>query len=56
MKEYEIFIRNHSTSLNINKDLIMAALKDFDGLYEIADNKTRKVLLRSIIKRIDLKG
>ncbi|PAD38484.1 hypothetical protein CHH53_10730, partial [Terribacillus sp. 7520-G] len=38
----------------INKDLIMAALKDFDGLYEIADNKTRKVLMRSIIKKIEL--
>lgn len=54
VEEYDIYIRNHSTSLNINKDLIMAALKDFDGLYEIADNKTRKVLMRSIIKKIEL--
>lgn len=54
VEEYEVYIRNHSTSLNIDKDLILAALRDFDGLYEIADNKTRKVLMRSIIRKIEL--
>ncbi|WP_235252352.1 recombinase family protein [Niallia circulans] len=54
VNEYEIFIKNHSTSLNITKDQIVTALKDFDELFEIADKETRKVLLRSIIKRIDL--
>jgi site-specific DNA recombinase len=54
VEEYEIYLKNHSSTLNINKELIIAALKDFDELYEIADSKTRKVLLRSIIKKIDL--
>lgn len=54
VNEYEIFIKNHSSSLSITKDQIITALRDFDELFEIADYKTRKVLLRSIIKRIDL--
>lgn len=32
----------------------MSALKDFDKLYDIADNQTRKVLLRSLIKKIEM--
>ncbi|MEK5104936.1 recombinase family protein [Cytobacillus sp. FSL M8-0252] len=54
IESYEVYIKNHSTALNINKDLVLEALKDFDELYAIADSKTRKVLLRSIIKKIDL--
>lgn len=54
INEYEIYIKNHSTVLNINKDLVLEALRSFDELFEIADNKTRKVLMRSIIKKIEL--
>ncbi len=52
--EHEIFIKNHSSNLTITKDQIVTALRDFDELFQIADYKTQKVLLRSIIKRIDL--
>ncbi|WP_156289874.1 recombinase family protein [Oceanobacillus salinisoli] len=54
VNEYEIFIKNHSSSLNITNDQIITALRDFDELLQIADNKTKKVLLRSIIKGINL--
>ncbi|GGJ55268.1 recombinase family protein [Virgibacillus salexigens] len=56
IEEYNIYIKNHSTSLNIDEGLILQALEDFNGLYEIADNKTRKFLLRSLIKKIEVQN
>lgn len=54
IEEYNVYIKNNSPTINIDKELIMVALKDFDKLYDIADNQTRKVLLRSLIKKIEM--
>lgn len=56
LEEYNMYIKNHSTSLNIDENLVRTALQDFNGLYEIADNKTRKVLLQSLIKNIEVEN
>ncbi|RLQ94003.1 DNA recombinase [Falsibacillus albus] len=42
--------------MNINEELISEALKDFDGLFQIADKKTRKLLLKTIIRKIELEN
>src|SRR5699024_978141 len=54
IEEYNVYIKNNSTSKDIDNELSMTALKDFDKLYQIEDNATRKVLLRSLIKKIEM--
>lgn len=56
IEQYDIYIKNHSTSFTIDEDLILKALNDFNGLFKIADNKTRKVLMGSLIKKIEMEN
>ncbi|MDI4707173.1 hypothetical protein, partial [Pseudoalteromonas shioyasakiensis] len=56
IEEYEIYIKNNSTSVNINENLIVKALHDFEGLFEVADNKTRKALIGTLIKKIEMEN
>lgn len=56
IEEYDIYIKNNSSSININENLIVKALQDFDGLFEVADNKTRKALIGTLIKKIEMEN
>ncbi|RSK36611.1 hypothetical protein [Bhargavaea beijingensis] len=56
IEQYDIYIKNHSTSFTIDEDLILKALNDFNGLFKIADNKTRKMLMGSLIKKIEMEN
>lgn len=56
IEEYDIYIKNNSTSVNINENLIVKALHDFEGLFEVADNKTRKALIGTLIKKIEMEN
>jgi site-specific DNA recombinase len=53
---YEIFIQNHSKVQDIDKDLILEALKNFHDLFEIGDHQTKKQLLKSLIKKIEMES
>lgn len=56
IEEYDIYIKNNSTSVSINEKLIVKALHDFEGLFEVADNKTRKALIGTLIKKIEMEN
>ncbi|WP_017725849.1 recombinase family protein [Halalkalibacterium ligniniphilum] len=56
INDYEIFIKNNSTSFKIGKELILEALTNFHNTFELVDKVTKKQLISSLIKRIELES
>ncbi|WP_027086850.1 recombinase family protein [Cohnella panacarvi] len=52
IKGIEREIGKSQTAININKEIIIEALKNFDDLFEVASNEEKRKLMRSIIKEI----
>ncbi|EMI11391.1 recombinase family protein [Anoxybacillus gonensis] len=54
IRNLEMQLEKQSSTFNINEDLVIEALSNFENLYDTADNETKKMLLRSIIKSIEV--
>jgi site-specific DNA recombinase len=54
IKKIEFEISRASTTININKELVIEALTSFDTLFELATNEEKRALLRALIKEIHM--
>lgn len=53
-RSYEEEIEDLKSEATISKDTIYQALENFDNLYETATNEEKKLLLRAIIRKIEV--